>query len=63
METFRNSLVGKDAEARARLYVREDGLGDVDCGMEGVTALNALSLLGPLLFLSGRLLDVYLGRS
>ena len=45
----------------ARLYVAEDGCGDVDCGMEGVSALNALALLGPLLYLSTRLLDVYTG--
>lgn len=48
-------------EPRARVYVVEDDTGELEFGMDEVSALNALRFLQPMLYLSGVLLKVYRG--
>lgn len=62
LENFRRSTSCMERR-KGCVHVSEDDTGDVDYEMDGITPLNALPLLVPLLYLSGRLLAVYMGKT
>lgn len=63
LEKFRRRAPKASPALPGCIRIAEDGLGDVDYGMEGITAVNALPLLMPMLYLSSRILDLYMGKS
>ena len=62
LDAFRTKARSSKSRRIGKICVLEDGQGDVDYQMEGVTALNALALLTPLLHLSARILEIYAGQ-